>query len=237
MSSVPTVTAVLLAAGSGERLGSGVPKQFLPLAGEPMIVHSLRTLAGCSLVDSIVLALPEDSSYWPKELDGYAKIVARTAGSATRQASLATALEYVPVETSVLVVHDAARPLLTEGLIDSLLTALDPECDGVIPAIPLQDTIRRVTPQMFVAEPVDRAGIWRVQTPQVLRRKALEDALALAMDDGFEATDCSQLLTRAGHRVRVVPGDPTNLKVTHPGDVVLAEALLSGVAASKRTDE
>lgn len=226
MPAAPSVTAVLLAAGSGQRAGSHIAKQFLHLAGESMLNHSLRVLDGCPGIDSIVVALPEDSATWPAKMDHFEKVVARTKGAATRQASLGRALEHVPEKTSVVVVHDAARPMLTAALVDTLLSAFDGDCDGVIPGIPLEDTIKKVSRQMFVTESVDRNDVWRVQTPQVfdcaVLRKALNDAVAADVD----ATDCSYLLTRAGRRVRVVPGDPQNFKVTHPGDLVLAEAVL-----------
>ncbi|MBW3591227.1 MAG: 2-C-methyl-D-erythritol 4-phosphate cytidylyltransferase, partial [Actinobacteria bacterium] len=205
---------------------SQIAKQFLHLAGESMLTRSLRVLDGCLGIDSIVVALPEDSATWPAKMDRFDKLVARTQGAATRQASLGRALEHVPGKTSVVLVHDAARPMLTAHLVDTLLSALDADCDGVIPAIPLEDTIKRVSGQMFVTESVDRNDVWRVQTPQVfdcaVLRKALNDAVVADVD----ATDCSHLLTRAGYRVRVVPGDPQNFKVTHPGDLVLAEAVL-----------
>lgn len=227
MLAASTVTAVLLGAGSGQRVGTGTPKQFLALAGEPMLIHSLRTLQDSAGIDCIVVALPEDQAHWPNEIDAFGKVVATVAGAETRQGSLARALERLPEETSVVVVHDAARPMLTVRLVESLLAALATDCDGVIPAIPLEDTVKRVSADMFVADQVEREGIWRVQTPQVLRRRALEEALAEATAGEIEATDCSHLLTRTGRKVRVVPGDPQNFKVTHPGDLALAEAVLA----------
>ncbi|MEX2588468.1 MAG: 2-C-methyl-D-erythritol 4-phosphate cytidylyltransferase, partial [Actinomycetota bacterium] len=227
MSPVSTVTAVLLAAGSGERVGSGSPKQFLPLAGEPMVIHSLRTLDACPAVDSIVIALPFDRSGWPREMEGFAKVAAYADGGPTRQNSLARALEHLPEDAPVVMVHDASRPLLTGQLLRSLLGALDDSCDGVIPAIPLEDTIKRVSTGMFVTEQLDRNGVWRVQTPQIFRREALVDALTRAIEAGLEATDCSHMLTLGGYRVKVVPGDPQNFKVTRPGDLAWAEAVLA----------
>lgn len=225
------VTAVLLAAGSGARVGSGSPKQFLPLAGEPLVVHPLRVLDACPYVDSIILALPFDESLWPKEIDSFAKVAARTVGGDTRQASLVRALQHVPEETAVVMVHDAARPMLAVALIDSLMRGLEKGCEGVIPAIPLEDTIKRVSEQMLVTEQLDREGVWRVQTPQVFLKPALVDALAKAQHQGLVATDCSHLLTMAGYRVKVVPGDSQNFKVTRAEDLAWAESVMTGRSA------
>lgn len=231
MPAAPFVTAVLLAAGSGQRMGTTTVKQFLHLAGESMLMHSLRALNACSGIDSIVVALPQDPAAWPLEMGGSPKVVAKVEGGSSRQASLGRALDHVPADASVVLVHDAARPMLTPQLVDSLLSALDGDCDGVIPAIPLEDTIKKVSRDMFVLEPVERQDIWRVQTPQAFDRRVLVEALAGALAAHVEATDCSALLTRAGYRVRVVPGDPQNFKVTHPGDLALAEMLLERRAA------
>lgn len=231
MPAAPSVTAVLLAAGSGRRMGTTTVKQFLHVAGESMLIHSLRALNACSRVDSIVVALPQDPAAWPSEIDGFPKVVAKVEGASSRQASLGRALDSVPGHASVVLVHDAARPMLTPQLVDSLLSALDEDCDGVIPAIPLEDTIKKVSRDMFVLKPVEREDIWRVQTPQVFDRQALFKALADALAAQVEATDCSALLSRSGYRVRVVPGDPENFKVTHPGDLALAEMLLARRAA------
>lgn len=219
------VTAVVLAAGSGQRVGAGVPKQFLPLAGRPMLLLSLAVFEQSTEVESVIVALPAAGPEAP-DLHDFSKVVARVPGGETRQASLAQALAHLPPESDTVMVHDAARPLVEHRLIEELLAALDATCDGVIPGIPLEDTIKKVDGDRMVEREVERSGIWRIQTPQLFRRPALEDALARAVDAGMQSTDCSQMLTAAGYRVRVVEGDPLNFKVTRAADLWLAERVL-----------
>ncbi|CAN5771992.1 hypothetical protein BH23ACT12_BH23ACT12_05320 [soil metagenome] len=222
--SAGNVTAVVLAAGSGQRVGADMPKQFLPVGDRPMLHHSLAVFEACEHVAGIVVALPPGDS---SDLTGFSTITARVAGGATRQASLQSALARLPDGTDTVLVHDAARPLLDQPLIERLLAGLDESCDGVIPAIPMEDTIKEVSHDRLVLREVDRAGIWRVQTPQAFRRQVLEDALAKAVASGLESTDCSQILTSAGYRVRVIEGDPLNVKVTRAADLWLAEQILA----------
>lgn len=225
------VTAVVLAAGSGRRLGSDVPKQFLQICERPMLHHCLRAFESCAAVDSVVVALPPEDAGAEVDLSEFPKVVARVPGGSTRQESLQRTLEALPEAARTVMVHDAARPLIDQPLIEALLAALDDSCDGVIPAIPLEDTIKRVSEDGLVEEQLDRAGIWRVQTPQVFRRRVLEDALGKACASGLESTDCSQMLTASGYRVRVLEGDPLNFKVTRAADLWLAEQVLSSRSA------
>jgi 2-C-methyl-D-erythritol 4-phosphate cytidylyltransferase len=218
------VTAVVLAAGTGKRVGSDVPKQFLPLGDRPMLHRSLAVLQASEVISYVVVALPAGDG---SDLSEFPKVVSQVTGGQTRQASLQSALAELPESTDTVMVHDAARPLLGEALIDKLLDALDDTCDGVIPAIPMEDTVKRVSDDLLVEEEVDRRGIWRVQTPQVFRRAVLEDSLAKALAAGLESTDCSQMLTGAGYRVRVVEGDPLNFKVTRAADLWLAEQIIA----------
>lgn len=224
--SIGHVTAVVLAAGSGRRVGSDLPKQYLDLNGKPMIFRCLDVFEACAQIDSVVVALPAGDDSRRPDLSGFTKIVSLVAGGDSRQASLGNALAHLPEETDTVLVHDAARPLVDQPLIESLLAAVDGS-DGAIPAIPLEDTVKRVSDDRVVTEEVDRAGIWRVQTPQAFGRTVLEDALAKAVESGLESTDCSQMVTSAGYRVSVVEGDPLNFKVTRAADLWLAEQILS----------
>lgn len=220
------VTAVVLAAGSGERVGSDIPKQFLPLGDRPMVTLSLAAFEGCEQVQAVLLALPADGGGVELSLGEFSKLAAPVSGGPSRQDSLARALARLPDATEAVLVHDAARPLVDQKLIADLLAALDDSCEGVIPAIPVEDTIKRVSEERLVEQELDRRGVWRVQTPQLFRRAALEDALSKAIASGMQSTDCSQMLTAAGYRVRVVEGDPLNFKVTRAADLWLAEQVL-----------
>jgi 2-C-methyl-D-erythritol 4-phosphate cytidylyltransferase len=139
---------------------------------------------------------------------------------------VASGLASLPEGSELVLVHDAARPLFDLALVERLLAGLDETCEGVVPAIPLEDSIKRVSGDRFLEAEVDRRSVWRVQTPQLFRRAPLEKALGRAAERGEDSPDCSQMLTRAGYRVKVVDGDPLNLKVTRPRDLKLAETYL-----------
>ncbi len=217
-------SAILLAAGKGERLGGDTPKQFLQLLDRPMLCHSLDVFEASEAIDSVVLVLPQIPFEWPGAR--YPKVDAQAQGGATRQDSVASGVAGLAGRTELVLVHDAARPLLEAELIDRLLAGMSETCDGVIPGIPLEDSIKRVGKDRLVESEVDRSAVWRIQTPQLFRREPLEKALRWAVAHGEDSPDCSQMLTRAGYRVKVVDGDPLNLKVTRPLDLMLAEAYL-----------
>jgi 2-C-methyl-D-erythritol 4-phosphate cytidylyltransferase len=212
------VTAVIAAAGSGERLGAGGPKAFVPLAGRPMIAWSLDACLACEAVAGVVVAVPGGHEHG---LDGIERV--RTVdGGSTRAESVANAL--AAVDTEYVAIHDAARPLLTAELIDDLVAALaaEPEAAGIIAAAPVTDTVKKVEGDR-VAETLDRSLLWGAQTPQVFRTQALRAALARVE----AATDEAMLVEAAGGTVLLHdPGTP-NLKVTTPLDLRVAELLLA----------
>lgn len=232
MSSADHVVAVLLAAGAGQRFGAGTAKQFMLLAGRPMFVHSLQTLASSPDVETVVVVLPAERPQWVGEELTSPKIWSLAEGGPTRQASLEQALMDLPPYSETVLVHDAARPLLSPELLGTLLKALDASCDGVIPAIPLEDALKLVSEDGEVTSAMDRRGVWRAQTPQVFRRAALEDSVGRSSSVGHQSHDCSEMLTRAGYRVRVVRGDPFNIKVTTASDLRLAELILEGLSTT-----
>jgi 2-C-methyl-D-erythritol 4-phosphate cytidylyltransferase len=215
----PAVTAVIAAAGSGQRLGAGGPKAFVQIAGRPMIEWSLDAFRACESVRSIVVAAPPGhvGDFEGREDLGVVP------GGATRAQSVANALE--AVETAYVAIHDAARPLLTAELVEALLADLDgdPEASGVIAAAPVTDTIKRGSSRIL--ESVDRSELWAAQTPQVFRTQALRDALAAA-ERPEEATDEAMLVEQAGGTVLIHPVAEQNLKVTTPLDLRVAELLL-----------
>lgn len=223
------VTAVVAAAGSGERLGAGGPKAFAPLAGRPMVEWSIAALRACGAVRSIVVAVPPGRG---GELAGDG--VAVVTGGATRSDSVARALE--AVDTELVAIHDAARPLLTPALVEEVIDALlaDPDAAGAIAAVPVVDTVKRarvpparVPPGRVVAATVDRGELWAAQTPQAFRVEALRQALDAYPDDAPTATDESMVVEAAGGRVLIQPGPRENLKVTTPHDLRVAELLLA----------
>jgi 2-C-methyl-D-erythritol 4-phosphate cytidylyltransferase len=209
--------ALIVAAGRGERLGGAIPKAFVDLGGRPMLEWSVRTVQAVAEVGQVVVALPEGRRA-PEGTLG-------VAGGATRSESVRAALAAGTGDP--VIVHDAARPLVTPELVRATLAALDENTDAAIAAAPVTDTIKRVDSDGRVAETLDRAGLWAVQTPQVFRRQILTQALDVDATTVASATDDAWLVERAGGRVRVVAASPENIKVTTALDLRLAEQLLS----------
>jgi 2-C-methyl-D-erythritol 4-phosphate cytidylyltransferase len=224
------VWALLAAAGSGERLGIDRPKAFASLAGRPLLAESLDRLDRCPWIHAIVLAAPpgwEEPAILLSEELAASKVVACVTGGASRAESVRVALSEVAEDALVVLVHDAARPLVTDEIVERVLGPLAEGNDGVVPALPVPDTLKRVDGGRIV-ETVPRDGLAGAQTPQAFLVEALRRAFAA---DPADATDCSSLVERAGGRVAVVPGDPRLLKVTTADDLRLAEALLLSTSA------
>jgi 2-C-methyl-D-erythritol 4-phosphate cytidylyltransferase len=219
--------AVVPAAGRGERLGPGTPKALRELGGVPILVHAVRALAQARSVDIVVIAAP------PDEVGAVAALLADhdvpaevrvVPGGATRQESVRLAVSALPDTVEVVLVHDAARPLVPVELVDAVAAAIAAGADAVVPVLPLADTVKQVAGDVVVATP-DRSSLRAVQTPQGFRRAVLADAHAMAA--GTDATDDAGLVEALGLRVRTVPGSAEAFKVTRPLDLLLAEALLA----------
>jgi 2-C-methyl-D-erythritol 4-phosphate cytidylyltransferase len=217
--------ALIAAAGSGKRLGIDRPKAFAAFRGRPLLAESLDRLDRCELVDAIVVAAPpewEEPSILLAEELAASKVVACVTGGSTRAESVAAALAEVPEEALVVLVHDAARPLVDDVVVARLLAPLGEGFDGAVPVVPVADTLKRVRDGV-VAETVDRVGLVAAQTPQAFLAPTLRLAFA---GDLAGATDCASLVERAGGRVAIVEGDPRLLKVTTPDDLALVESWL-----------
>jgi 2-C-methyl-D-erythritol 4-phosphate cytidylyltransferase len=217
--------ALIAAAGSGERLGIDRPKAFAVLGERPLLAESIDRLDRCPLVDAIVVAAPpgweEPSILLAEELVA-SKVVACVTGGATRAESVAAALAEVPEEALVVIVHDAARPLIDDAVIERVLGPLGEGFDGAVPALPVSDTLKRARDRT-VEETVDRGGLVVAQTPQAFLAPVLRRAFSGDLEG---ATDCASLVERSGGRVAVVDGDPRLLKVTTPADLALIESWL-----------
>jgi 2-C-methyl-D-erythritol 4-phosphate cytidylyltransferase len=217
--------AILVAAGSGSRLGGDRPKAFASLAGRPLVAESLERLDASDWIDAIVVAAPldweEPTILLAEELVA-SKVASVVIGGATRAESVRNALAEVADDALVVVVHDAARPLVDDAVIERVLTRLGEGLDGVVPGLPVLDTVKRVEGGV-VAETIDRETLVTVQTPQAFVADRLRAAHS---GDVRDATDCASLVERAGGRVGVVPGDPRLVKVTTPDDLALVSRLL-----------
>ncbi len=215
--------ALIVAAGSGERLGADRPKALVELAGRPLLQWSIDVLSQVSGVERIVVALPPGTTA-PAGVTGID-------GGAVRSDSVRRALAAAGEggDEQLVLVHDAARPLLSVELASAVISALesDPSADAAIAAVPVTDTIKRVDAAGAVSETLDRGELWAVQTPQVFRRGALERALDVPADELARASDDAWLVEQAGGRVLVVAASDENLKVTTPTDLRVAELLLA----------
>lgn len=219
--------AILVMAGSGERLGAGVPKAFVPLAGRPLWRHSALLFASLPGCRQVVLVVPADRvARTVGEAQDLGVPVRVVPGGARRQDSVRMGLG-AAVRTEVVAIHDAARPLVgRETALEVIRQAA--RAGSALAAIPVRDTIKRVREDGTVAETVDRKMLWQAQTPQAFRADLVREAHAEAERRGLEATDDAALVEALGlSGVRVVRGDPWNFKVTEPPDLAVAEALLA----------
>lgn len=224
------ILALIVAAGRGERLGGGRPKALVELAGRPLVSWSIDALREVDGMERIVLALPAGT----RAPAG----VTAVDGGAVRSDSVRRALAAAGEgdQGDAVVVHDAARPLVTRALVERVLAVLagDRSLDAAIAAAPVADTVKRVQAGIVV-ETLDRSHLWAVQTPQVFRRAALGRALDVGEEVLAQATDDAWLVERLGGRVAVVPAGAENLKVTTPLDLEVAETLLRRREPGQRT--
>jgi len=217
-----SVWAVLVAAGRGERLGEDRPKAFVRLGELPLLAEPLRRLDASSRLEGVVLVAPpewEEPAILLAEELGASKVTACVPGGETRTASVRAGVAEVPEDAAVILVHDAARPLLSEDVIGRVLDALGEGFDGAVPALPVVDTVKRVRDGV-VQETLSRDELFAVQTPQAFVAPVLRAALDRAsVESAQTATDCASLVEQNGGRVRVVEGDERLLKVTTRADL------------------
>ncbi|QDY77565.1 2-C-methyl-D-erythritol 4-phosphate cytidylyltransferase [Streptomyces qinzhouensis] len=233
----PRTAAVIPAAGRGVRLGPGAPKALRVLNGTPMLVHAVRAMAASNAVVLVVVVAPPEDTPGVRNLLADLALPDRTdvvvvPGGETRQESVRLGLAAVPDDVPIVLVHDAARPLVPVDTVDSVIEAVRDGAPAVVPALPLADTVKEVTPgEKGTPEPVvatpERARLRAVQTPQGFDRATLVRAHDTVPADGEGATDCAGLVERLGEPVVVVPGHEEAFKVTRPLDLVLAEAVLA----------
>jgi 2-C-methyl-D-erythritol 4-phosphate cytidylyltransferase len=215
-----SVWAVLVAAGRGERLGEDRPKAFVRLGDLPLLAEPLRRLDESEWVDSIVIVAPpewEEPAILLAEEIGASKASSCVAGGDTRVDSVRAGVGEVPEDAAVILVHDAARPLLPDDLVPRLLDALQEGYDGAVPGLPVSDTLKRVR-AAEVVETIPREDLVAVQTPQAFVAPVLRAAVAPS-NTVLQATDCAALVEAKGGRIKVVAGDERLLKVTTRADL------------------
>ncbi len=229
--------ALIPAAGIGSRTGTAIPKQYLSIAGKPMIVYTLAAFAALAAIERIFVVIAPDDRHFDRlelapAIDARVEVV--RAGGATRDATVSNglaAMRGVVDPDDWVLVHDAARCGITPDLIASLIARADDDAIGGLLAMPLDDTVKRqaggtVDANATVFETVDRRGLWRAQTPQMFRHRLLGDAIGAAHARGIALTDESSAIEAAGHRALLVPGSPRNFKVTTADDLAMMDLLL-----------
>jgi 2-C-methyl-D-erythritol 4-phosphate cytidylyltransferase len=225
-------SAIIVAAGSGLRLKMDTPKAFVPLGGQSLLHYSLRAIAALDAIGEAIVTVPAGMERQARAEVGRAGVeipVKLVAGGAERQDSVRIALGLTSAESEIVVVHDAARPFATPALFAACIDATR-RADGAIAAIAVADTLKRIDGRTITAT-VAREGLWQAQTPQAFRRERLVEAHDRAMRERWAATDDAELIERCGGRVEVVESSATNLKITTPADLEIAEALVARMFA------
>jgi 2-C-methyl-D-erythritol 4-phosphate cytidylyltransferase len=223
--------ALIPAAGTGSRIGQPIPKQYLPIAGRPLIAHTLAAFAAAPSIAAVaVVVSPGDAWFATLVPEGVDRIQVIHDGGATRADSVANGLAALSAaDDDWVLVHDAARCGITTAEIERMIAALRDDPVGGLLAVRLDDTVKRARPDVpaaTVEATVDRNGLWRAQTPQMFRYRLLRDALASATTNGVAVTDEASALEAAGHAVRLIPGSAGNFKVTTPDDLAMMDLLL-----------
>jgi 2-C-methyl-D-erythritol 4-phosphate cytidylyltransferase len=222
--------AVVPAAGIGRRMGGEVPKQYLELQGRRVIDHTLQRLLGHPLIEAAYVALSPQDDYWPQCEFAADPRVVRVAGGEERCHSVLNALHALQSAAGPqdwVLVHDAARPCLSAGDLEHLITTLKGHPIGGLLGVPVQDTLKRVSPNGEVATTVSRRDLWHAYTPQMFRLGLLTDSLAAALRQGQLVTDDASALERAGFSPLMVEGHAGNIKITRPADLALAAFYLA----------
>lgn len=235
-----TVAAIIVAAGRGVRMAEAngttasgvtrVAKQYLSLAGRPILAHTIDRFEATPPIDRIILVVPAgDEAMCAREIVtpfGFRKVAAILAGGARRQDSVAQGLAALSDEVDLVAVHDGVRPCVTPEQIGAVIGAAA-HADGAVLAIPLRDTPKEVGEDRLIRQTLARRDIWLAQTPQIFRRAVLQEAHARAAANGYAGTDDAALVERLGYRVAVVEGSASNVKITLPEDLTAAEQWLT----------
>ncbi len=220
------VTAVIAAGGEGKRMGG--QKQFVEISGVPMLELTLGAFNDCDAIEDIILVVPRPDMARAKMLvdqHGFKKVIEIVASGPHRQQSVMHGLAAVKDDSDRVLIHDGARPLVTNELIKMVVSELK-DNDAVIPAVPVVDTVKRVDEAGKVFETLDREKLWAAQTPQGFKSHLIKEAHERAQKLGYQATDDARLVERLGHKVKVIMGSYENIKITNPVDVEIAESIL-----------
>ena len=228
-------TVLIPAAGTGRRMGGSISKQYLELAGKPILAHTLSLFENHPLIENIYLLVPpDDISYCQQQIIdryGFSKVRRIVAGGTERQDSVRNGLDALAEDgltqpQQPILIHDGARPLFDCQRLSTLIEIVC-QTGACIIGVPVKDTIKDVENNKITGSP-DRSRLWQAQTPQGFHYQLIREAFDRAADDGFTATDDASLVERLGHPVQILEGDYRNIKVTTPEDILIAAALLGG---------
>jgi 2-C-methyl-D-erythritol 4-phosphate cytidylyltransferase len=231
--------AIIVSAGKGQRFMEGRKKQYFSLGGKPILAHTLDQFDTCPLIRSILLVIgQEDQDYCLKEIIEkfkYRKISQVIPGGKRRQDSVKNGLDGLSPHSEIIVIHDGVRPFVTKEMIeDSIRSAI--RFGAAIIAMPVKDTIKMAHPDGTVLKTLDRDSLYQAQTPQTFQTPLIREAYLKATEDGFVGTDDASLVERLGKKVHVLPGSYTNIKITTPEDLMLADFILKMRAHTKREE-
>lgn len=221
--------AVITAGGTGTRFGAPRPKQFIPVLGKMLIEHTIEAFDHHPMISEIIMVLPESEIAFfeqeRKEKGFGKKIRSIVVGGSTRQFSVHAGIQAIQSNPSFVVIHDAARCLITEKEITDTIHKCMNGWQGAICALPIRDTVKKVDGEKILSTQ-SREHLWGMQTPQVFQYEVIKNAYEKAKEDHFEATDDAQIAEHFGASICVVPGKSTNIKITYPEDLVMAEMIL-----------
>jgi 2-C-methyl-D-erythritol 4-phosphate cytidylyltransferase len=224
--------AIIVAAGKGLRMNDSKKKQYLCIAGVPVIVHTLRVFNSCDAIDKIFLVVPEDDLDFCRDkiisVAGCMKETILVAGGPRRQDSVYNGLQAVDADDSIVVIHDGARPLVTPDQLKACISAARKH-GACILGLPAFDTLKRVNTADTIVETLDRDTIWLAQTPQAFRYDLIINAHKHAYQHGLKATDDASLIEQLGLEVKIIEGSRRNIKITNPDDLKLARILLKNI--------
>lgn len=223
----PVVHALIPAAGKGERFGGSILKQYIPIAGKPVLAHTIEAVNLYPGISGITVVLAEDDRMFAESIDSRAQGIETAMGGASRAESVMNGLDSIRrlhPGTDWVLVHDAARPCLPRTCLESLLEKGLRNPDGAILAVPVNDTLKRSDDSGLIDETIDRHAVWAAQTPQLFPLDRLASALKSLLKSGESPTDEAWAMEQSGARPLLVMGSPANIKITWPEDVGLAEA-------------
>jgi 2-C-methyl-D-erythritol 4-phosphate cytidylyltransferase len=221
--------AVIVSAGKGQRFLEGKKKQFHLLADKPILVHTVGKFESCPLIRSTLLVVgQEDLDYCLKEIVEkyrYRKVSQIIPGGKRRQESVKNGIDALPEGTEIAVIHDGVRPFVTREMIEDSIRSAE-RFGAVVMAMPVKETIKMANPDGTVLKTLDRETLWQIQTPQAFRANVIREAHQRASEEGFVGTDDASLVERLGMKVHILPGSYTNIKITTPEDLILANLFL-----------